>query len=367
MKIEVKRKDFLETLGQIQHVTERRAHQPILSHVLIKAEGEDITFFATDLEVFVKAKSKCISYGNFEIALPAKELYELIREIESEKISIEILDGKTEIKSKEGKYRLNSISPSQYPLPPEKEWVNITTLPAQTLITLIEKSSFAASQDESRYVLTGVLTEFLSNSIIFVASDGHRLAYFEVPHEVEREGKFVIPKNAIQDIKKILVGRQNISVKFSEGTLFLSSEKGDISIWIKVIDEEYPAWREVIPSDKDMICQCVVKREELKKTLKRLSIFAGSKFPFVSVEVRDGKAIWRSESDELGFSEEEIDADVSGKVPFRIALSIRYLQDALSSIDSSLVSIKIFGEMSPLCVDPVGGTGAKNLIMPIKL
>jgi len=169
------------------------------------------------------------------------------------------------------------------------------------------------------------------------------------------------------DIKKILQGKQNISIKFSEGTLFLSSEKGDISIWIKVIDEEYPAWREVIPREQDMVCQCIVKSQELKKTLKRTQIFASSKFPFVSIEIREGKTIWKSESDELGFSEEEIDADVSCKVPFRIALSLRYLQDALSSIDSSLVSIKIFGEERPLLVEPVGGTGAKNLIMPIKL
>jgi len=92
MKLELKRKEFLEVLGQVQHITERRAHQPILSFVLIKAdEKNQLTLLATDLEVFVKAKSKCEKSSNLEVALPARELYDLVKEIDS---------GKNRIRSK---------------------------------------------------------------------------------------------------------------------------------------------------------------------------------------------------------------------------------------------------------------------------
>lgn len=364
--IEVKRKEFIEKLGMIQHITERRTNQPILSHVLIKTDGREVEFFVTDLEVFVKAKNPVLKGHKFEIALPARELYELARELDSETLNFEVKDGKVEIRAKEGIYQMNSLSASQFPYPKEKDYEYVATLPAKDLYELIEKTAFAASSDESRYVLTGVLVEMLQGSCRFIASDGHRLSYFELQEDIKSDVTFILPKNGISDIKRILSSYQKgFSIYVSEDEVKLESD--DISLWIKTIQEDYPNWREVIPSEKDIITQAIVKTQELKKSIKRASLFASSKVPYVVINPSDGKVIIQAESEEVGAMTEEIDGDVSGDKSIKVAVSIKYLLDAINSVDSPLISIKISGDSSPLIVSPVGGKGATNVIMPIRL
>lgn len=364
--IEIKRKEFIETLGMIQHVTERRTNQPILSHVLIKSDSKEIQFFATDLEVFVRASGRFSKGAKFEIALPAKELYELAKELESENLKLEIQDGKVEIIAKEGRYRLNSISSSQFPIPKEKEYSYIANIPAKDLHELVEKTVFAASSDESRYVLTGVLVELVDGYCRLVASDGHRLAFFEKAEEIKNNSTFILPKNAISDIRRILGTYQKpFEIYADKEEVLLKSE--DISFWIKTIQEDYPSWRDVIPGEKDIISQSIVKTQEIKKSIKRASLFASSKFPYLVLSPTDGKMLVQAESEELGLMKEELDSDVSGKKEIKIALSIKYLLDAINSVDSPLTSIKITGESSPVIVSPVGGPGATNVIMPIRL
>lgn len=364
--IEVKRKDFIETLGMIQHITERRTNQPILSHVLIKSDSKDIQFFVTDLEIFVRARSTISKGGKFETALPARELYELAKELESETIKFEITDGKVEIKAKEGKYQINVLSPSQFPLPKEKEYSYISTLPAKDLHELIDKTAFAASSDESRYVLTGVLVEIDSGYCRFVASDGHRLAFFEKQEETKQNISFILPKNGISDIKRMLTTYQKpFELYYEKDEVLLKSE--DISLWIKTIQEDYPNWKDVIPSEKDIVSQSIVKTQEIKKSIKRASLFASQRFPYVVLTPQEGKLVVQAESEELGSMKEELDSDTSGEKDIKVALSIKYLLDAINSVDSPLISIKISGESSPTVVSPIGGVGATNVIMPIRI
>lgn len=363
--MEVKRKDFIEALGMIQHVTERRTNQPILSHVLIRSDGGELELFATDLEIFVRTKGRVSKSGNLEVALPARELYELARELESDVLRFTLVDGKVEIRAKEGKYHLNSLSPVQFPVPKEREYTHVTTLSARDLYELIDKTAFAASSDESRYVLTGVLVEVLDGYCRFVASDGHRLAFFEVPASTSENASFILPKNSISDIKRILTSYQKpFEVLVERDEVLLRSE--DISFWIKTIQEDYPNWRDVIPSERDIVSQCVLKAQELKKSSKRASLFASSKFPYMTLMTTEGKLVIQAESEELGFMTEELDADVSGEST-KIAISIRYLMDAVNSVESPLLSIKISGEFSPVVISPIGGKGSTNVIMPIRL
>ena len=368
MRMEIKRKDFIESLGVVQHVAERRATQPVLSHVLIKAEGKTLTLFATDLEVFVKVKGKCEKADGLEVAVPARELYELVKELDADKIKVESKNGSVSISAQKGKYRINGISPSQFPSPPEKDFSRVGFLSSQNLQSLIEKTAFATSTDESRYVLTGVLVELGKGFTRFVASDGHRLSLFEIQMEEDtsEEQRFILPKNAVSDIKRVLPSvKDGFEIKVSDEDVLFSSE--NIEIWVKTIQEEYPNWRDVIPSDDELVSRCIVKVPEFRKSLKRASLFASSKFPYVNLSVEQGRILIESESDELGSCSEELDADTTGKTTEKIAISVKYLQDALSALDSPLASIKIFGDTSPCVVEPVSGEGATNLIMPLKL
>ncbi len=336
-----------------------------MSHVLIKSSDKDLWLFATDLEVFIRAKSHCVQSSGFSAVIPAGELYELIKELDSEKVEFEGQDGSVLIKCREGKYRLQVLSPTQFPIPPEKSFSKVISISSGDLQNLIEKTAFAASQDESRYVLTGVLVEIDKDVIRFVSSDGHRLAMFEREHEGAEERKFILPKNAVSDIKRILASQSRVfDILSAEDEVLLRSD--EISMWIKLITEEYPNWRDVIPSDDEVRARIILKTNELKKSLKRANLFASSKFPFVILEPKAGKLVVEAETDELGAMHEEIDADVSGD-EIKIALSIKYIQDALSTMETSLTSIKLFGESSPCIVEPVSGEGALNLIMPIKI
>ncbi len=370
MKIEVKRKEFLESLGFVQNVAERRTNQPALSCVLLKSIGKDLWIFATDLEVFAKVKAKYEKKEDkFEIALPAHQLYELVKELESEKIEIEIQNSTGIIRSKEGKgnYKIHGLPHSQFPTLPEKNFSPTYRISSSDLYDLIEKTAFAASSDESRYVLTGILAQLENGIVRFVASDGHRLAFYEVENETtETETQFILPKNAVSDIKKIIANYQkDFEISVGESEVLLSSE--DVTLWIKTIQEEYPDWRSVIPSDDDVVIRCIVKSQELKKSLKRASLFAPSKFPYVTLAPSSTKLVIKSQSDELGSMEEELDSDTTGKDEIQIVLSTKYLQEALSAIDAPLTSLKIFGAESPCVIEPVSGKGATSLIMPIRL
>ena len=367
MKVSAKRKDLVEILSVVQSIAERRTVHSIYRHSLLRAEDSTLTFFSTDGEVFLKISGKGNVVEPGDVLFPAREVYELVREIEKDEIEIQSAESVVLLKTQNAEYKIQTLSSGEFPPPPQDEdYSKATKLKADDLDELIEKTIFATSTDESRYVLTGVLVEFEKGVCRFVASDGHRLSYYEKECEVENEGKVILPRAGINDIRRIVSSMPTDFEIFISEKITKFEGKG-ITLWVTNISEEYPDWRAVVPDPTGYVAKITASTTELKRAFKRASLFATSKLPYVKLTTEKGKLKIEAEAVELGKSTEWVDVDLDGKDGVQMSFSVKYLLEAIGTIDAPLTPIKIYDETSPCVIEPVGGPGAKGLVMPMKV
>ena len=364
MELEIKRKELFEGVNIAQAISEKKSVVPILSYMLISAQGDSVQISATDLEVFVKLKIPCSVRKEGEISVVSRKLYEILREMEFYSLKLSVQKYKISINSGSVVCEIVSLPSSEFPKVDDSGFSKIFTISSQDLRDLLDKTTFAAAPpEESRYALTGILIEVERGKVNFVASDGHRLSLCGKEIKTDAQKTFLISKSSADEIRKV------VSVDNVDFEIFISSKASlftckNVSVWVKFLDEEFPKYKDVIP--QDFKTKIVVKTPELKRVVRRASVFSSSKFSVVKLDVKKGTLKVSAESPEFGRSEESVDADISGQ-DIQIHMSTKYLLDSVSAIDAPLVSIKISGDMSPCVVEPSGGFGATGVIMPVRL
>jgi len=349
MNLTITKEQIIAGLQAVQNVVSTRTTLPILSNVLLRAEGSHLEFTATDLDVTVACKVEAKVSKPGATTLPVKKLFGIVRELHGE-IEIEVDEKNVaSIRSGSSFFKIHGLAADEFPpLPKFKDDQKIAQ-PQENIRAMIRKTSFAVSTDESRYVLNGIFMSLKDGKMTLVATDGRRLALVDEEVDIAEKsaGEFIVPAKAINELNRLLQDKGEVEIKFGENqaSFALKNETGfSVLLITKLIEGNYPNYRQVIPGEaKERIA---VAREELMQALRRAEIMTSEKAN--SVKLAFGKNILTitANSPEVGEARETMAINYKGK-ELAIAFNPRYLIDPLNALTEDEVFIELIDELSP--------------------
>ncbi|RUM89874.1 MAG: DNA polymerase III subunit beta [Thermodesulfatator sp.] len=368
-KAVVEKERLLKVLNLVQAVADKKTSMAVLSTVLVEAEGGGLRFSATDLEMGFRGKVEAELEGEEAFCLPARKLYEIVKNFPQETLVIEKRDGETvEIRDldQEISYNLSFFPAEDFPALPEIVEETVIEIPGETLEDMLERTLYAAAAEEARYALCGVFFTRAEDQFRMVATDGHRLALVdrEVPGvEALPLGEGVIvPRKAAQELRRLAAEEMLIRLGVRENHLVASSSQG--ILLARLLEGQFPDYRAVIPQESGR--KVLFDRERLIESLKRVSLLSSDRYRVVRFEFSPGQAFLIGSGGELGEARERVPAAYEGE-PFAINFNARYLLDTLQVMDSAEVELDIGSERTPCRVTGPEDEGYLALIMPMIL
>jgi DNA polymerase-3 subunit beta len=374
MKITIEKGELQKGLGRIQAIVEKRNSMPILANVLVRAERKgkkaQVELSATDLEVGIRGNHAAEVEAPGGVTASAKKLFEIVRELPDEPIHIATTENQyLDIRCARSHFVLAGTSAEEYPSLPEFSPGRTVRLQAAVLSTMIDRTMYATSLDETRYNLNGVYFEVLPENakIRMVATDGHRLSYVDRGVGPELEGLasgVIIPRKGLAELKRLVDEEDADEIELAfEGSNGLA-RKGEVTLVMRLIEGEFPNYRQVVP--KSAAHRLVVSADPLRHALRRVAILSAERSRAVRVQVGAGKLSMSSSNPELGEAQEELDIDYSGPV-LKLGFNASYLQDALTATRAKEVEIAFQDEMSPIQLRPTDDDDTLAIIMPMRL
>jgi len=377
MTFEIDKKEFIKGLSLMQSVAGRKTTLPILSHILLEWEKHSLYLTGTDLETGVREEIPAKIHQKGKASVSAKKLFEIVRELPEETIHIQKKDNQwITLQCGKSIFNLAGLDPEEFPSLPAYQDENFSSVSTRLVREMIEKTVFAASNEESRYHLNGILVvqskQAGKDALRMVATDGHRLSLIDRENQkvrgVEEKG-IIIPKKGILEIKKIIGdrdGEEEMGVYFNSTHGFFKMGKS-LSV-IRLIDGEFPEYEQVIPKGNDK--KLVMAKERMVSSLKRVSTMASERMEGVKFSLKTNLVEMSSTHQDFGDAKEEVEVVYEGP-PLQVGFNARYLIEAFNVIDTDEVLMELKDEGSPGILRPssssVGISNQLSIIMPMRL
>jgi DNA polymerase III subunit beta len=368
MNLTIAKEQLLNGLQAVQNVVGTRTTLPILSNVLLRAEGDRLEFTATDLDVTVSCSVEAKVQKGGASTVPVKKLFGIARELSGGEIELEVDDRNVcSVRSGSSFYKIHGLGADEFPPLPKFKEDKKVVLPQATIKSMMRKTSFAISTDEARYVLNGIFISLKDHKMTMVATDGRRLALVdeEVDISEKSQGEFIIPAKAVNELNRLLQEKGEVELKFSENqaAFTLKDEKGSgVLIITKLIEGNYPNYRQVIPGEtKERV---PVPREEFLHALKRAEIMTSEKANSVKLTFGKNNLAITANAPEVGEARESIAVNYKGK-EMAIAFNPKYLIDPLNALPNDEIFIELIDELSPGVVKINGPF--LYVVMPMRL
>ncbi|UCE86383.1 MAG: DNA polymerase III subunit beta [Deltaproteobacteria bacterium] len=370
MKLTIDKADLQKGLSRIQALVEKRTTMPILANVLLEADEGKLWFSATDLEVGIRGAQNATVTDAGRITVSAKKFYEIVRELPEESVELSATpNAYLELRCARSRFVLAGTAAEEYPNLPGAAPENLVPIQAVLLSTMIERTMYATSLDETRYNLNGVYFEVLpeENKIRMVATDGHRLAYAErcIGEDASRLASgVIIPRKGLAELKRVVdePDANEIELGFEANSGVV--RKGDVTLVMRLIEGEFPNYRQVIP--KESTIRLTLQQEALSQALRRVVLLSTERSRAVKLQLTRNRLTLSSSNPDLGEAEEEIDVDYSGD-DVSIGFNARYLLDSLSGLRSKEVQLGLKDELSPVELRPTDDEETLAVVMPMRL
>lgn len=366
MKIVVSKDELQGKLSNIQNIVEKRNTMPILSHFLLDASKGGSSITATDLETALKEPVSVKVEKEGKICIPARKMFEIVREVEGDLLCESVDDQWLKIKAGASSFRLACLSSKEFPAWPGMEDMEEITLPAATLADLIEKTVYAAGDSDTRYTLNGLLFHVMPEGrLSAVGTDGHRLATMtkNIEGKIAEEKKMIIPKKAAAELRKVLdKADNNIRMTLSKNHVLFTV--GDIQFLTRLIEGTYPNYEQVIPAAHDK--RMMVNRAAFSRALRRVSVMAKDKTNAIKMEVGDNKLVVASSNPEMGDATDEMVIAYSGE-NIVLGLNARYLIDIIEVMSSENVMLDMQGALQPVLIRDEQDADYRCVIMPMRI
>jgi DNA polymerase-3 subunit beta len=370
MKITVQKEELQKKLSDIQNIVEKKNTMPILNHFLLSAEKKDAYITATDLETAFKEPIKLDIAQEGRICVPAKKLFEIVRELEEE-VTIESADSQwVKVRSGKSKFRLASLSTEEFPIWPSlgkesDKKIEELEISASLLLDMIDKSIYAAGESDTRYVLNGLLLHVKPEGMLtVVGTDGHRLAVSEKAIGVKQkeEKKLIISRKSIAELRRFLIDESK-NVNMIIGKNHILFKINEIQFLTRLIDGTYPNYEQVLPTANEKIL--TVDRALFTKSLRRVSIMSKERSSAVKIDINTTNMIISASNPDLGEATEELSVNYTGDA-ITVAFNARYILDVLNAMSSERVIFKLNEPLSPAIILEEGGEDYKCVIMPMR-
>ena len=366
MKFKIQREDLLTPLQQVIGAVEKRQTLPALANVLIKADNDQLSITATDLEIELVSKVQQMMDEPGEITLPAKKLLDICKSLPAEsEISIDVDVDRAIVKSGRSRFTLTTLPASDFPALDEITSVYEFSLPQNILKELIEKTAFAMAQQDVRYYLNGLMMEVSSGVIRTVATDGHRLAYCEkvIEGDLADSKQVIIPRKGVAELQRLLADTDE-PIKVVLGNNHIQCELPNQRFTSKLIDGRFPDYKRVMPQDEGN--RMIMDRENLKQALVRASILSNEKYRGIRVMLSNNLLKLQAQNPDQEEANVELEIDYSGDA-MEVGFNVNYMLDVLNTSSQDVVQGVIKDANSSCLLSFPDEPHSKYVIMPMRL
>lgn len=361
MKLRAAKDRILDGLNQVQNVVSTRTTLPILSNVLCKASGNALQLTTTDLDVGIRCEIEVEVQKGGATTLPARRLFSIIRELPTSDIEIEVDDKNVaSIKCGSSFFKIMGMPEEEFPPLPKFDGKRDFSFPQQVLRDMLKRTSYAISNDETRFVLNGVLMSFKEEKLTVVATDGRRLALTEHEQEFAKanEADVIVPTKAVNELLRLLtdqgdvkiqIGENQVAFHLSKPAAAASKEqapepKASLLLVSKLIEGTYPNYRQVIPAEcKERVS---LEREGLLTSLRRAALLTSDKSNSVKLSFTKNNLAISANTPDVGEARESLAINYKGK-EMSIAFNPEYMMDPLRNLDADEVFLEMTDELSP--------------------
>jgi len=369
MKFIVSSSALLKQLQHISGVINANTVLPILEDFLFEVEKNKLTVVATDLETVMRVQLDIEAKDNGKICIPAKILMDSLKNISDQPLTFNIdKNFSIEITSDNGKYKVMGENPDNFPKEPSPDDTTSFTMTASALVTAINKTLFAVSNDDLRPAMTGVFFELDKKGIQFVATDAHRLVrYKRTDSSSPKTDSFIVPRKPLNLLKSAVPDNDDeITLSYNNNHLFV--KHGTTQMSCRLIDARFPDYKVVIPTDNPY--KLIVNKNDFQGALRRVSVFSNKSTNQVALTIAGSELELKAQDVDFSFEgDERMKCQYDGE-DLTIAFNARFLIEMLNAADSDEVKIELSTPTKAGILKPTEqeeGEELLMLVMPLML
>lgn len=372
MRLTLERASLLKALGHVQSVVERRNTIPVLSNVLISADGDEARLAATDLDIeVVESVDAGVSDAGSTTA-PAHMLYDIVRKLpDGAEVSLETSTETPQLLIHAGRsrFKLPTLPASEFPTLAADDLEHNFSLGPAELSRLIDKTRFAISQEETRYYLNGIHLHAVNGEgetyLRAVATDGHRLALAEnnLPDGASGMPGVIVPRKTVHELRRLLedaaeavaIEVSDAKIRFTVGRAILTS---------KLIDGSFPDYERVIPKGNEKIL--LLDNKIFAEAVDRVATISAEKTRSVKLSVGEDRLVLAVHNPENGQATEELSVEFS-EDPLEIGFNARYLLDVAQQIEGGEAEFRFADAASPTLILDRSDEHVRYVLMPLRV
>lgn len=371
MKLSIDRTALLRSLSHVQSAVERRNTIPILANVLVRADGDTLTLVTTDMDLEITESVAAQVKAPGAITVPAVTLHDIVRKLPDAaavELALDNSGNVMTVKAGRSNFRLSCLPVEDFPEIGNASMPTNFSLPASELRALIDRTKFAMSTEETRYYLNGIYIHAgESNGVRVlraVATDGHRLARFEMPLPEGAEGMpgVIIPRKTIGEMRKLLdEAADTIQISISQSKIRFAFDH--IVLTSKLIDGTFPNYEQVIPAHNDKVVE--VNPKLFSGAIDRVSTISDGKSRAVKITLNNKTMTLSANSPDSGSATEDL--EVNGADTMEIGFNAKYLLDITSQIAGDGCRMMLADAASPTIIQDMTDPSALYVLMPLRV
>lgn len=372
MRVTLERTNLLKSLNHVHRVVERRNTIPILSNVLISADGSELQMKATDLDIEIFEKVPAMVEQAGTTTVPAHMFYEIVRKLPDGSEVMLAMDGDSgamRVTAGRSRFTLQTLPATDFPDITAGEFSHSFAIPAARLGSLIEHTQFAISTEETRYYLNGIFFHAVEDGgtlmLRAVATDGHRLAraQIEAPSGCEGMPDVIVPRKAVGEIQK-LVEDEEATVEIELSDTKIRIKVGHVMLTSKLIDGTFPDYNRVIPAANDK--QLVMDKAAFASAVDRVSTISSERGRAVKLQLDGGQLVLTVNNPDSGTATEELPVGYEAD-PLEIGFNSRYLLDIAGQLSGEETVFMLADPGSPTLIRGSGDESAIFVLMPMRV
>jgi DNA polymerase III subunit beta len=372
MELTVSKSELVRELSLSQGVVEKKTTIPILSNVLLEASGDRVTLTATDLELGIRCSCPARVKKEGSGTIPARKLLDYVRLLPEGDVQLKFLENHwANITSGRSRTRIAGMSRESFPELPEMPEA-IAELPVKALASMIARTGFAISMEESRFTLNGALLLLRPEGLTMVATDGHRLAYVQAaPSDnagMDKPFRALVPKKAMTELVKLadLAGPDD-KVIFAGDDNHLFFKLGQSLLITRKLTGNFPDYERVLPKEHTLVAK--LQKDEIRSAIERVAQFADERSRAIKVQFTPGEVKIFASAVETGDSEESVPSEYQGP-DLEIGFNAQYLLDFLRAIPQDQVAFELKDQKSAGELRPAGDNITdqyRYVVMPMRI
>ena len=358
---------LLKPLQVVSGIVERRQTLPILANVLIRKDGEQVSFTATDLEIQIQTQASIgVGADSAATTVSARKLTDILRALPEADVALTLTGKKLTVSSGRSRFNLQTMPAEEYPAIAAAEYSADFRLPAAKLKHLLAMVHYAMATQDIRYYLNGMLLVVDGATVRAVATDGHRLAMCEVGNDSPAGGRIeaIIPRKTIHELARLLPESADEPVRVQMAASQVRFSFGGIDVISKLVEGKFPDYTKVIPAGNTR--RFTVGRELLAAALQRAAILTTDKFKGVRMVVAPGSLKINSTNSDQEDAQEELEIEFSGDA-LDIGFNVTYLLDVLANLRCDQVAFSLGDALGSALITVPDSEQFKYVVMPMRI